>query len=80
VLSVDHPGLLAAMSKAIASAGVNISSAQVRTSESASRAYCRFEIVVANARQLNTVMRSLAEIEGVYKVVRLDQHNGAHPA
>jgi GTP pyrophosphokinase len=80
VMSVDHPGLLAAMSKAIASAGVNISSAQVRTSEGVSRAHCRFEVSVGNARQLNAVMRSLAEIDGVLKVVRLDQHNGARPA
>jgi len=80
VTSVDRPGLLAAMSKAIASAGVNISSAQVRTSEGVSRAHCRFEVSVGNARQLNAVMRSLAEIEGVLKVVRLDQHNGARPS
>jgi GTP pyrophosphokinase len=80
VLSVDHPGLLAAMSKAIATAGVNISSAEVRTSEAAGRANCRFEVAVSNARQLNAVMRSLAEINGVLKVVRLDQHNGAHAA
>ncbi len=80
VMSVDHPGLLAAMSKAIAAAGVNISSAQVRTSEGVSRAHCRFEVSVGNARQLNAVMRSLAEIDGVLKVVRLDQHNGARPA
>ncbi len=79
VMSVDRPGLLAAMSKAIASVGVNITGAQVRTSGDEGRAYSRFEIVVSDARQLNAVLRALGEVEGVLKIVRVDQHRPSHP-
>ena len=77
VLCVDQPGLLAAMSKAIAAAGVNISTAEVKTTGNDGRALSLFELKVSNAAQLNNLMHSIAAIDGVMRVSRLGQHNGA---
>ncbi len=78
VLCVDQPGLLAAMSKAIAAAGVNISTAEVKTTGNDGRALSFFELRVTNAAQLSNLMHSIAAIDGVMRVSRLGQHNGAN--
>jgi guanosine-3',5'-bis(diphosphate) 3'-pyrophosphohydrolase len=78
VLCVDQPGLLAAMSKAIAAAGVNITTAEVKTTGADGRALSIFELSVTNARQLNALMSSIAAIDGVMRVSRLGQQNGQH--
>ena len=78
VLCVDQPGLLAAMSKAIAAAGVNISTAEVTTTGNDGRARSLFELKVTNAAQLNNLMHSIAAIDGVMRVSRLGQQNGAN--
>ncbi|HEY2386671.1 MAG TPA: bifunctional (p)ppGpp synthetase/guanosine-3',5'-bis(diphosphate) 3'-pyrophosphohydrolase [Candidatus Binatia bacterium] len=70
VVGIDSPGLLAAMSRSIASAGVNISSAQVRTG-SDKRALNTFEIMVDSVDGLNRVMRGLGKVKGVMKVSRV---------
>ena len=77
VLCADQPGLLAAMSKAIAAANVNIRTAEVKTNGSDGRALSIFELSVSNARQLNTLMSSIAAIDGVMRVSRLGHQNGA---
>ncbi|HVO23403.1 MAG TPA: bifunctional (p)ppGpp synthetase/guanosine-3',5'-bis(diphosphate) 3'-pyrophosphohydrolase [Candidatus Margulisiibacteriota bacterium] len=69
VMCVDEPGLLAAISKAISSAGVNISRAQVRSVPD-KKALNTFEVVVSSADQLNRVIRSLGKVRGVMKVAR----------
>jgi len=71
VICIDQPGLLAAMSKAIAAVGVNISTAEVKNSGTDGRAVSNFELHVTNAHQLDTLMRSLAAIDGVIRVSRL---------
>ncbi|MDB5107361.1 MAG: 3-pyrophosphokinae and (p)ppGpp 3-pyrophosphohydrolase [Candidatus Binatus sp.] len=76
VLCVDQPGLLAAMTKAIASAGVNISTAEVKTRGSDGRALSVFEVSVTSARQLNNLMNSIGAIDGVMRVSRLGLQNG----
>jgi GTP pyrophosphokinase len=77
VLSADQPGLLAAMSKAIAAAGVNISTAEVKTAGNDGRALSLFELKVSNATQLSHLMHSIAAIDGVMRVSRLGhQSNG----
>jgi GTP pyrophosphokinase len=73
VLCADQPGLLAAMSKAIAAAGVNISTAEVKTTGNDGRALSQFELKVSNATQLNHLMHSIAAIDGVLRVSRLGQ-------
>jgi guanosine-3',5'-bis(diphosphate) 3'-pyrophosphohydrolase len=77
VLCADQPGLLAAMSKAIAAANVNIRTAEVKTNGSDGRALSIFELSVSTARQLNTLMSSIAAIDGVMRVSRLGHQNGA---
>jgi len=76
VVCLDQPGLLAAMSKAIASVGVNISSAEVKSTGVDGRASSLFELSVSNARQLNAVMQALRATDGVLRVARLGDHNG----
>ena len=71
VLCVDQPGLLAAMTKAIASAGVNISTAEVKTTGQEGRALSHFELRVSSATQLNNLMHTIAGIDGVMRVSRL---------
>jgi guanosine-3',5'-bis(diphosphate) 3'-pyrophosphohydrolase len=69
VVCIDEPGLLAAMSKAISSAGVNISRAHVRSVPD-KKAVNTFEVVVSSADQLNRVIRSIGKVRGVMKVAR----------
>jgi guanosine-3',5'-bis(diphosphate) 3'-pyrophosphohydrolase len=80
VLNVDRPGMLAAITKTIAAAGINITNAQVKTIDVSQRASSLFEIKVTSASQLNTLMHSIAAIDGVLKVTRLShqqsQQNG----
>jgi len=78
VLCADQPGLLAAMSKAIAAAGVNISTAEVKPSGNDGRALSLFELKVSNAAQLNHLMHSIAAIDGVMRVSRLGQQNNGY--
>ena len=70
VTCVDQPGLLAAMSKAISSAGINIARAQVHAMGDR-KAQNVFELMVASADELNQVMRSLGRVRGVMKVARV---------
>ncbi|HTY53936.1 MAG TPA: bifunctional (p)ppGpp synthetase/guanosine-3',5'-bis(diphosphate) 3'-pyrophosphohydrolase [Candidatus Binataceae bacterium] len=79
VICLDQPGLLAGMSKAIASVGVNISSAEVKSTGVDGRALSVFELSVSNARQLNAVMQALRATDGVLRVARLGDHNGSNP-
>jgi GTP pyrophosphokinase len=80
VLCVDQPGLLAAMTKAIASAGVNISTAEVKTTGQDGRASSLFELKVSSATQLNNLMHSIAAIDGVVRVSRLGLQTNHHRA
>jgi GTP pyrophosphokinase len=70
VTCVDRPGLLAAMSKAISSAGINIARAQVHALGDR-RAQNTFEVMVASADELNRVMRNLGRVRGVLQVARV---------
>ncbi len=69
VVSMDSPGLLAAMSKAISSAGINITGAQVRTVDKS--AHNTFEVMVDSVDALNRVMRGLGKVKGVMRVSRV---------
>jgi GTP pyrophosphokinase len=70
VTCVDRPGLLAAMSKAISSAGVNISHAQVHALGD-KKAQNVFDVMVASADELGRVMRNLGRVRGVMRVARV---------
>ena len=81
VVCVDKPGMLAAITKNIAAAGINITTAQVKsTSDVNRRSSSLFELNVTSARQLNNLMHSIATIDGVLKVTRIGQQNGHRPA
>jgi guanosine-3',5'-bis(diphosphate) 3'-pyrophosphohydrolase len=73
VVSQDKPGLLAGISKAIAAADVNISSAKVWTTET-NQGLAHFEVMVKNLGHLNEVIRSIERVKGVLSVERL--HHG----
>jgi len=70
VTCVDQPGLLAAMSKAISSAGINITRAHVHALGDR-KAQNVFELMVTSAEELNRVMRNLGRVRGVMKVARV---------
>jgi len=69
IVSRDRPGLLANMSQAIASAGVNIDRAHVRTL--GNRAMNVFEVTLHSADELARVQRNLRRVSGVKEVRRL---------
>ncbi len=70
VTCVDEPGMLAAMTKAISSTGVNISRAQVRSTPDRT-ALNTFEVMVADIEGLNRLIRNLGRVRGVLKVGRV---------
>jgi (p)ppGpp synthase/HD superfamily hydrolase len=59
------------MTKTISEAGLNISSADVRTLPD-KRARDVFEVMVGNANDLDRVMRNLGKVRGVVKVARVN--------
>ena len=69
VNSRDRPGLLANMSQAIASAGVNIDRAHVRTT--AAKAINVFDMTLDHADELVRVQRNLKRVPGVKEVKRV---------
>src|SRR5439155_26377959 len=70
VTCIESPGLLAAMSKAISSAGINITRAQVHGLGDR-KAQNVFEVMVACTDELNRVMRNLGRVRGVMRVARV---------
>ena len=76
VLCADRPGLLAETSRVIAAAGVNISNAQVKPTGNDGRSLSLFELHVANANQLKSLMHAIAALDGVIRVSRLGLGNG----
>lgn len=69
VLSNDDTGLLAVMSQTITACGVNIASANIRTTKD-KKAIALFEVEVGNKDQLNRVMSALESKKGVISVER----------
>jgi guanosine-3',5'-bis(diphosphate) 3'-pyrophosphohydrolase len=69
VVCVDEPGLLAAITKSISSAGVNIRSANVRSIPN-KQALNSFEVMVSTAAELNRLIRAIGKVRGVMRVGR----------
>lgn len=69
VLSQDETGLLALMSQTITGCGVNIASANIRTTKD-KKAIAIFEVEVSSMDQLNRVMGALESKKGVIAVER----------
>ncbi|HLD99420.1 MAG TPA: bifunctional (p)ppGpp synthetase/guanosine-3',5'-bis(diphosphate) 3'-pyrophosphohydrolase [Bdellovibrionota bacterium] len=70
VLSLDEPGFLALMSQAITSSGVNISSANVRTTKD-KKAIAVFDVEVSDLSQLQKITSALEGKKGVISVERV---------
>ncbi len=69
VLSQDEPGLLALMSQTITSCGVNIASANIRTTKD-KKAIALFDVEVSDISQLQKVTSALEGKKGVITVER----------
>ncbi|MDZ4661765.1 MAG: bifunctional (p)ppGpp synthetase/guanosine-3',5'-bis(diphosphate) 3'-pyrophosphohydrolase [Pseudomonadota bacterium] len=72
VVSDDRQGLLQKMSEAFSAKGINILSAQVRTTRD-KKAICFFDVSVKDTSQLYSVMNDLQKIGGILGVTRISQ-------
>jgi GTP pyrophosphokinase len=70
VVSQDVPGLLKLMSEAFAIQGINIQSAQIKTTKD-KKAICMFEVSVTNSSQLDQAIFELQKIRGIIGVNRI---------
>ncbi|MDR3607206.1 MAG: bifunctional (p)ppGpp synthetase/guanosine-3',5'-bis(diphosphate) 3'-pyrophosphohydrolase [Oligoflexia bacterium] len=70
VLSLDQPGLLALMSQTISSCGVNIASANIRTTKD-KKAIAQFDVEVGDLTQLQKIVSALESKKGVITVERI---------
>ncbi len=70
VIGQDVPGLLKLMSEAFSVQGINIESAQIRTTRD-KKAICLFEISVKDLVQLNQAILALQKIKGIIGVQRV---------
>ncbi|MBI1987690.1 MAG: bifunctional (p)ppGpp synthetase/guanosine-3',5'-bis(diphosphate) 3'-pyrophosphohydrolase [Nitrospinae bacterium] len=70
VETVDRPGMLGKISSAIAAGDVNISWANVETTQDR-RALLDFILEIKSLEQLNKVLRSIREVKGVLTVERV---------
>lgn len=70
VIGQDVPGLLKLMSEAFSVQGINIESAQIRTTRD-KKAVCLFEISVKDTQQLNQAILALQKIKGIIGVQRV---------
>lgn len=70
VISHDVPGLLKSMSEVFSVQGINIESAQIRTTKD-KKAVCNFEVSVRDATQLNNAIYELQKLKGILGVTRV---------
>ncbi len=70
IVSQDIPGLLKLMSEAFAQQGINIQSAQIRTTKD-KKAVCHFEVSVRDSSQLNHAIYEIQKIKGIIGVTRV---------
>lgn len=70
VISQDVPGLLKLMSESFAVQGINIESAQIRTTRD-KKAVCVFEIAVRDVAHLSAAILALQKIKGIIDVQRI---------
>ena len=71
--TLDKPGILADISASIASQGVNISQADIETTEN-KEAFLNFSIEISDLDQLQKVINSIKQLKGVLKVERVKEY------
>ena len=70
--TLDKPGILADISASIASEGVNISQADIETTEN-KEAFLNFSVEISGLDQLQKVINSIKKLKGVLKVERVKE-------
>lgn len=75
VVCKDGPGMLAEMSSAFTSRGVNIANAHCRTREGGV-AHNLFEVIVSDSSQLNEAIRQVRKVKGVLQADRVQAGAG----
>lgn len=70
VIAQDIPGLLKLMSEAFSVQGINIESAQIKTTRD-KKANCNFDISVKDSGQLNQAIFELQKLKGIISVSRI---------
>lgn len=70
VICADRPGVLYSITRSIASSDVNISKAEIHSTDD-DRAIGTFEVAVSDLGQLEGVMKSIKKIKGVISVERV---------
>jgi GTP pyrophosphokinase len=70
VICADRPGVLSSITRSIASSDVNISKAEIHSTDD-DRAIGTFEVAVSDLGQLEGVMKSIKKVKGVISVERI---------
>src|SRR3990170_3096986 len=70
VICADRPGILSSITRSIASSDINISKAEIHSTDD-ERAIGKFEIAVLDLNQLEGVMKSIKRLKGVISVERV---------
>lgn len=70
VICADRPGMLSSITRSIASSEVNISKAEIHSTDD-DRAIGTFEVAVSDLGQLEGVMKSIKKVKGVISVERV---------
>jgi GTP pyrophosphokinase len=70
VVCTDRPGMLSSITRSIASSHVNISKAEIHSTND-DRAVGTFEIAVSDLSQLEGVVKSIKKVKGVISVERI---------
>ena len=70
VKCVDRPGILSNITSSFSSSEVNISKAEIHSTD-VDTAVGTFDVVVTDLDQLENVMKSIRQVEGVRSVERL---------
>ncbi len=78
VLTLDQPGVLAAVSAVISHANANINRAEIVTTQD-KKASLKFAIDIRNANHLEEVLNNIEKVEGVVKVHRMKKSGGNPP-
>ena len=77
--TVDKPGILADISSSIASCGVNISQANIETTEN-KEAFINFSLEITDIDHLQKVIDSIKQLKGVLKVERVKEYKTSKKA
>jgi GTP pyrophosphokinase len=70
VICADRPGILSSITRSIASSDINISKAEIHSTDD-ERSIGTFEIAVSDLNQLEGLIKSIKKLKGVISVERI---------